>query len=41
MKEKFEKMGDMKSFFDLIESRGMVFITYVSLDYFHPEFSSW
>jgi hypothetical protein len=27
--EKFDRMGDVKSFFDLIPKRGMVFITYV------------
>lgn len=31
VREKFERMGDIKTFFDLIGNRGMVFITYVSL----------
>jgi RNA recognition motif-containing protein len=29
IREQFERMGDIKSFFDLISQRGMVFITYV------------
>lgn len=31
LKRKFAEMGEMKSFFDLISSRGLVFVTYVSL----------
>lgn len=30
VREKFEHMGEIKTFFDLISNRGMVFITYVS-----------
>lgn len=31
LKRKFAEMGEMKSFFDLISSRGLVFVTYVSV----------
>jgi hypothetical protein len=28
---RFDRMGEVKSFFDLIPNRGMVFVTYVRL----------
>lgn len=30
VREKFERIGEIKTFFDLSQNRGMVFITYVS-----------
>jgi RNA recognition motif-containing protein len=30
VRRKFEEHGDVKTFFDLISNRGMVFVTYVS-----------
>lgn len=34
MREKFERIGEVKTFFDLIPDRGLVFITYVRLSLF-------
>jgi hypothetical protein len=31
VRHKFEQMGEIKIFFDLISTRGMAFITYVSM----------
>lgn len=30
IRDKFEEHGEIKTFFDLIKNRGMVFVTYVS-----------
>jgi hypothetical protein len=30
MRQRFEKHGEIKTFFDLIKTRGMVFVTFVS-----------
>jgi hypothetical protein len=30
LREKFEKYGEIKTFFSLIDTRGMLFVTYVS-----------
>jgi hypothetical protein len=31
LREKFEQYGEIKTFFSLIENRGMLFVTYVSV----------
>lgn len=31
VRRKFDEYGEIKTFFDLIANRGMVFVTYVSL----------
>ncbi len=31
MRAKFEQHGEIKTFFDLIQNRGMVFVTYVGI----------
>ena len=32
VRRKFEEHGDIKTFFDLIANRGMVFVTYVCIE---------
>lgn len=36
MRNKFEDFGEIKTFFDLIANRGMIFVTFVST-YYEPQ----
>ena len=40
MRRRFEEFGEIKSFYDLVSSRGMVFVTYVSI-VSHPSFTTY
>jgi RNA recognition motif-containing protein len=37
LRAKFEQYGEIKTFFSLIEKRGMLFVTYVSVDSTQPQ----